>query len=229
MTKVKIKAADQTDLLVTRNYLNEGALIIPDSLTTVKDNQAVIQILNISATNQTLPENILLIHYDFMQQAVQSVYSLDKMQDKTQQGRKINPYEVNCAIEGRSERITHILNKYRSTCKKEGEKVEPARVEPMRINTGNSVPVHQRQYTTPFALKDSLREQIKVMKEAGVIRESRSPWNSPIFLIKKKDQGFLPVIDFRDLNQLRSLESFPLPVISDLFNSLNEAKYFFFN
>ena len=50
MVKVKIKAADQTDLLVTRSYLNEGALIIPDSLTTVKVNQALIQILNISAT-----------------------------------------------------------------------------------------------------------------------------------------------------------------------------------
>ena len=34
------------------------------------------------------------------------------------------------------------------------------------------------------------------------------------------------MVDFRELNQLTSLESFPLLVISDFFNSLNEVKYF---
>ena len=133
-------------------------------------------------------ENSLLAHYDLMQPAVHSVSTLNRMRDQLSQLSKIKPNDVNCTMESQREKITNLLNKYRSICEKENEKVESARVEPMGINTGDAAPVHRRQYTTPFALKESLKEQIKIMKEAGVICESRSPWNSRIFLIKEKNQ-----------------------------------------
>ena len=82
MVKVKVKAENQTDSLVTRNYLNGSALNVPDSLTTFKDNQALIQILNIYATKQIVSENSLLARYDIMQPTVHSVNSLNRMQDK---------------------------------------------------------------------------------------------------------------------------------------------------
>ena len=105
MLEVKVKAEDQTNLQVTRYYLNDGALIIPDSLTTVKDNQALIQILNISATKQTVSENSLLLHYDLMHQAVHSVSNINRVRDDACQACKINHNDVNCTMHIQREKI----------------------------------------------------------------------------------------------------------------------------
>ena len=71
-----------------------------------------------------------------------------------------------------------------------------------------------------------MNQAIRKMKKEKVIEESVSPWNSPIFLIKKKNGEFRPVIDYRELNQMTEIERFPLPVMDDLFKSMNKAKIF---
>ena len=40
---------------------------------------------------------------------------------------------------------------------------------------------------TPFALRDKIDTMVKEMAEQGVIRPSRSPWSSPVVLLRKKD------------------------------------------
>ncbi len=57
---------------------------------------------------------------------------------------------------------------------------------------------------------------VKDIKEQGVIQESNSPWNSPIFLVPKKDGTFRPVIDFRRVNEVTVDDHYPLPVLRDL-------------
>ncbi len=69
--------------------------------------------------------------------------------------------------------------------------------------------------------------QIKEMKEQGIIAESRSPWNSPLFLVPKRDGSFRPVIDFTNVNEMTVSEQFPLPVLSDLLMNLGEGNKFF--
>ncbi len=69
--------------------------------------------------------------------------------------------------------------------------------------------------------------QIKEMKEQGIIQDSRSPWNSPLFLVPKKDGTNRPVIDFRKVSEVTEGEQFPLPVLSDLLMNLGEGNKFF--
>ena len=64
------------------------------------------------------------------------------------------------------------------------------------------------------------------MLKKQVIRESISPWNSPLILIKKKDGSFRPCIDFRKLNNVTVPEKFPIPMISDILQSMHGAKFF---
>ena len=54
------------------------------------------------------------------------------------------------------------------------------------------------------------------MLDQGVIQYSRIPWNSPLFLVPKKDGTYRPVIDFRRVNQVTEDDRYPLPVLSDL-------------
>ncbi len=65
------------------------------------------------------------------------------------------------------------------------------------------------------------------MLQQGVIQPSKSPWNSPLYLVLKKDGQFRPVIDFRKDNEVTEDDRFPLPVLSDLLMSLGHGSKFF--
>jgi hypothetical protein len=74
-------------------------------------------------------------------------------------------------------------------------------------------PVHQRQFRVPFAHEDVLYEYVDQLLKSGAIEVSRSPYNSAVFCVAKKqlpnaapgDPVPLPVVlDFRAVN-LKSL------------------------
>jgi len=60
----------------------------------------------------------------------------------------------------------------------------------------------------------------------GRIRESKSPWASPFFFVKKKDGKLRPVQDYRQLNALTKKNRTPLPLITETIDRLKEAKFF---
>jgi hypothetical protein len=62
--------------------------------------------------------------------------------------------------------------------------------------------------------------------ETGCIRQSKSPMASPVFFIKKKDSSLRLVQDYRMLNDMTVKNKYPLPLISELVNQLQGAKYF---
>jgi hypothetical protein len=47
--------------------------------------------------------------------------------------------------------------------------------------------VASRNYRLPEALKGELKQLTEQMLRDGIIRHSSSPWNSPIILVKKKE------------------------------------------
>ena len=58
---------------------------------------------------------------------------------------------------------------------------------------------------------DEVREHLKLMLDAGVIRPSNSPWCNAVVLVRKKDGSLRFCIDFRKLNSLTVKDSHPLP------------------
>jgi len=67
---------------------------------------------------------------------------------------------------------------------------------------------------------------LKENLETGRIRPSKSPMASPVFFIKKKDGSLRLVQDYRALNDITVKNKYPLPLISELVNKLQGAKYF---
>ena len=64
------------------------------------------------------------------------------------------------------------------------------------------------------------------MQETGVIQPSTSPWASPIVLVQKKDGSLRFCVDYRHLNSVTKVDTYPLPRIDDLLDQLGRAKYF---
>ncbi|SJL16146.1 uncharacterized protein ARMOST_19665 [Armillaria ostoyae] len=62
--------------------------------------------------------------------------------------------------------------------------------------------------------------------ESGRITESKSLFASPFFFVKKKDGSLRPVQDYRKLNEMTIKNRYPLPLISELIDKLQGAKYF---
>ncbi len=86
-------------------------------------------------------------------------------------------------------------------------------------------PIYIPAYCLPYSQGQIVDEQIKDMLEQGVIQHSASPWNSPLFLVPKKDGNI--VIDFRRVNEVTEDDRYPLPVLRDLLQSLGQGNKIF--
>ena len=64
------------------------------------------------------------------------------------------------------------------------------------------------------------------MIKMGVIRESISPYASPVVVVKKKDNTNRTCMDYQRLNKLIVFDPEPVPTSEHLFQKLNGDKYF---
>ncbi|KMQ83515.1 integrase core domain protein [Lasius niger] len=64
------------------------------------------------------------------------------------------------------------------------------------------------------------------MKSQGVIEESRSPWVSPVVMVKKKDGSLRFCVDYRKLNAATVKDSYPLFRIEDILDRLSGNSWF---
>jgi hypothetical protein len=103
----------------------------------------------------------------------------------------------------------------------------PQRAHDHRIllKTG-AQPVAVRPYRYPAAHKDELERQCAAMIEQGIVRRSDSPFSSPVLLVKKPDGSWRFCVDYRALNALTVKDAFPIPVVDELLDELNGAKFF---
>jgi hypothetical protein len=65
-----------------------------------------------------------------------------------------------------------------------------------------------------------------MMLANDVIEESKSPYSSPILLVKKKDGTIRFCVDFRFVNDVTIKDKFPIPSIEAIKDDLKGAKYF---
>jgi len=83
-----------------------------------------------------------------------------------------------------------------------------------------------RPYRYPTVQEEVLEKMVKEMKEASIIRDSNSPFASPIVLVKKKDVSYHFCVDYRQFNKLTVKDSFPIPLVEELLDELSNAQWF---
>jgi hypothetical protein len=92
------------------------------------------------------------------------------------------------------------------------------------IDTGDSPPVRTRAYRHTPADKEEISRQTREMLEAGIIEESDTPWCSPVLLVSKKDGTKRFCVDYRKLNGVTTLTSWPLPTMEEVLDSISAQK-----
>ena len=94
------------------------------------------------------------------------------------------------------------------------------------IDTGNAKPIKQSPYRVSRAQRAEIETHISNMLEQGIIEVSSSPWSAPVVLVKKKDGTIRFCVDYRKLNAVTRKNSYLLPRIDDVLDSLSRSKYF---
>ena len=90
-----------------------------------------------------------------------------------------------------------------------------------KIVTTENRPIFRKPYQIPYAYTDAVHTQVGEMLENGIISPSKSPWNAPVILVKKKDNTLRFVCDFRSLNDVTVKDTYPLPRISEVIDRMD--------
>ena len=73
---------------------------------------------------------------------------------------------------------------------------------------------------------EEVRNHLREMLESGAIRPSQSAWCNAIILVRKKDGSLHFCINFQCLNAHTKKDSYPLPQIQEVLESLVGAGHF---
>ncbi|XP_050522940.1 uncharacterized protein LOC126895280 [Daktulosphaira vitifoliae] len=117
-------------------------------------------------------------------------------------------------------------NKLRGSCK----------VAPIELQLSSNKIINLPNFKLSRVERNEIEKQTEELLKAGIVEESSSPYSNPVFLVAK-NQGqcsksqegskeYRMVIDFRKLNEIIYRESFPLPIIQNLYDCLAGNQYF---
>ncbi len=108
--------------------------------------------------------------------------------------------------------LLKLLHQYRDVIALLGEPLGATGMTEHKIKVKpDTKPVYIPAYRLPHSQRQIVDEQVIDMLHQGVIQHSRSPCNSPLFLVPKKDGSFRPVIDFRKVNEVTEDDRSPCP------------------
>jgi hypothetical protein len=126
-----------------------------------------------------------------------------------------------------------LMLRYHDVCSKDKFNLGCTEVIEHSIVMEDERPVHQRQFRVPFAHEEGLYEYVDKLLKSGAIKVNRSPYNSAVFCVAKKQ---LPnaapgdpvplrvVLDFRAVNLKSFLDCFCVKEVRERLDEVGEAR-----
>ena len=130
------------------------------------------------------------------------------------------------APEEAKERVRKIVENYAHAFRSSDIDIGHSTIVEHRIPVTDPHPVRERYRKIPPGQYEEVRKHLKEMHDAGVIRESFSPYASPVVLVRKKDESLRLCIDFRKLNQKTVRDSYALPRIDEILQIMKGSCWF---
>lgn len=122
--------------------------------------------------------------------------------------------------------IRDLKQMYTNTYMSEKEYESPLNEAEMKICLKHELPISFRARRLAHTDKVKLRVILDNLLKDGIIRESSSPYASPIVLVKKKDGNLRLCVDYRELNKITIRDNFPIPLIDDHLDQLNSKRIY---
>ena len=91
------------------------------------------------------------------------------------------------------------------------------------INLKDREPIYLKQFRIPEAQREAVQKHVEDLLKMGVVRPSRSKFNTPIFVISKQGGGLRIVQDFRAINQNTQTDKYSLKDIQQCISDIGNA------
>lgn len=193
---------------------------IARALTEVQNNTAYVRIANPGLTPLTIAKGTALGRTTDllnMEICVRPPVHLESEVDEVQFGTQLDA--------NLRQRFMSLLKEHEHLFANPGAGLGHTDVVEHEINTGNARPVRQNPYRNSITERQTIQDQAAEMLEKGVIRESSSPWSSPVVLVCK-DGAWRFCVDYRKLNAVTKKDVHPLPRVDDVVDRLQGSHFF---
>lgn len=125
------------------------------------------------------------------------------------------------------DKIIRLLKEYDDVCMYGERKLKTTNVVKHKIYLEKGMkPKAQKGYRESEGNKKIIKEHVKKMLEDGIIKESTSPYPSPVVIVEKKDKTKRFCVDYRKLNKAIKTDAYPLPRMDDLLEKFRVTKWF---
>lgn len=207
-----IKITDYNNLTLRTNILKQR----------IKDNDLTIN----NICSETLSVNPNEIQTNNTIKNVLNIYSHDKI-----------TYDINPTLtHEQQEKIKTLLKKYDAVFSKSKYDLGLARLPPIKIKLIKDTIINLPNFKLSNIERNEVEIQTQELLKAGIIEKSKSAFRNPIFLVGKNlpqgdKKGSIPkeyrmVLDYRKLNSIIDKESFPMPLIQNIYDCLAGNKFY---
>lgn len=225
--KIKTNYLNDTEFYCPSQMVKSG-VYIANSIIKVQENHVILCVLNSNSADEYLNGSSIKLepisNYNLCSLSQSDIYLENRL---TKLENEIDLSELN---EEEYESIIKIIHSFNDVFYLPGDKLSCTSVVKHSIPLeSNCIPIHSKQYRLPESSKFEIKRKIPEMLKDGIIKNSSSPWNSPLLIVPKTSGGqkkFRLVVDFRKLNQITIGDSYPLPNISEILDQLGKANYF---
>ena len=138
----------------------------------------------------------------------------------------INRLDLGELTQSQHEQLQQTLSKYQTTFSKDDDDIGLCNLVEHKVDLTDDRPIKIPHRRVPPHQWDEVREYIQKSLDRGIIRESSSPYASPVVLVRKKDGKLRLCVDYRCLNAKTHKDAYPLPRIEEALDVLKGAEYF---
>lgn len=221
------QSMDRSILMVEADeniHLPAGVLVPPVVLTpsAMDINSFTLMLRNESQKETTLPAGTVLAQVFLVDSAIEP--------PKSTQTKSIDPELFNFGDSPIPEdwkvRLANKLSNRADVFSLEEWDVGLAKGVTHHIRLRDSRPFRERSRRIAPADIEDVRRHLQELLAAGIIKESRSPYASPIVIVRKRNGKVRMCIDYRLLNSRTIPDQYTMPRIDDALDCLTGSKWF---
>lgn len=220
------------DIYINEIYIQDG-LSITEGIYRAENYKAKVEIINASEQDLTITINKPIVAQRYDSENFCEFLFINEITEKEVNTEKATKLKLRIEHLNKEEKfaVIKLCKQYRNLFYQKGDKLTVTKGANHTIKLTDENPIYVRPFRYSLKENQEIKRQITDLLDQDIIKNSYSPWSAPVWLVPKKEDASGErkcrlVVDFRKINEKTIKDKYPLPLISEVLDSLGKAKYF---